>query len=55
MPLPLWNKEIFDNIIKLVDETIKNNEKFETLDDYIMKMYNLSPEEIIYIKKFNSK
>lgn len=55
MPLPLWNKEIFDNIIKLVDETIKNNEKFEILDDYIMKMYNLSPEEIIYIKKFNSK
>ena len=55
MPLPLWNKEIFDNIIKLVDETIKNNEKFEILDAYIMKMYNLSPEEIIYIKKFNSK
>jgi len=55
MPLPLWNKEIFDYIIKLVDETIKNNEKFEILDDYIMKMYNLSPEEIIYIKKFNSK
>jgi tRNA1(Val) A37 N6-methylase TrmN6 len=55
MPLPLWNKEIFDNIIKVVDETIKNNEKFEILDDYIMKMYNLSLEEITYIKKFNSK
>lgn len=53
MPLPLWDKEIFNNIIKLVDETIENNEKFEILDNYIMKQYSLSPEEINYIKNFN--
>ncbi len=53
MPLPLWNKKIFDNIIELVDETVKNNEKFEILDNYIMKQYSLSPQEINYIKKFN--
>lgn len=50
MPLPLWDKEIFNNIIKLVDETIENNEKFEILDNYIMKQYSLSPEEINYFK-----
>ncbi|PIU08954.1 MAG: restriction endonuclease subunit M [Candidatus Moranbacteria bacterium CG08_land_8_20_14_0_20_34_16] len=53
MPLPLWDKEIFNNIIKLVDETIENNEKFEILDNYIMKQYSFSPEEINYIKNFN--
>lgn len=53
MPLPLWDKEIFNNIIKLVDETIENNEKFEILDNYIMKQYSLSSEEINYIKNFN--
>lgn len=53
MPLPLWDREIFNNIIKLVDETIENNGKFEILDDYIMKQYSLSLEEINYIKNFN--
>ncbi|MBU2025335.1 N-6 DNA methylase [Patescibacteria group bacterium] len=53
MPLPLWDKEIFNNIIKLVDETIENSEKFEILDNYIMKQYSLSLEEINYIKNFN--
>ena len=53
MPLPLWDKEIFNNIIKLVDETIEKNGKFEILDNYIMKQYALSLEEISYIKNFN--
>jgi len=52
MPLPLWDKEIFDKIIKLADEAIENN-KFEKLDDYIMSQYSLSSEEISYIKNFN--
>lgn len=55
MPLPLWDKEIFNNIIKLVDEAIENNEKFEILDNYIIKQYSLSPEEINHIKNFNTK
>lgn len=53
MPLPLWDKEVFNNIIKLVDETIENSEKFKILDNYIMKQYSLSLEEISYIKNFN--
>lgn len=52
MPLPLWSKETFDKIIKLVDETIENG-RFETLDDYIMNQYPLSLKEINYIKDFN--
>lgn len=53
MPLPLWSEKTFDSIIKFADQTIKNNDKFGVLDDYIMKQYSLSAEEINYIKNFN--
>lgn len=53
MPLPLWSDKIFDSIIKFADETIKNSDKFGVLDDYIMKQYSLSAEEINYIKNLN--
>ncbi len=55
MPLPLWNEKIFDNIIKLVDETIKDENNFDILDDYILKQYALTQEEINHIKNFNNK
>ncbi|MCK9580539.1 MAG: N-6 DNA methylase [Methanoregula sp.] len=53
MPLPIWSKKTFNDIIKLVDETIEKNDKFCVLDDYIMNQYPLSPEEINHIKNFN--
>jgi len=53
MPLPLWNEEIFNNIVKLVDEVRNNIIEFEKLDDYIMAQYRLSIKEINHIKHFN--
>ena len=53
LPLPLWDEKTFNKIIKLVDETIENANKFEVLDDYIMSQYTLYPKEINYIKNFN--
>lgn len=53
MPLPFWSEKIFNNITKLVSETMENHNNFEALDDYIMKQYSLSPKEINYIKNFN--
>ena len=53
LPLPLWDKKTFSEIIKLVDETIQDNNSFEKLDDYIMNKYSLSSKEIDYIKEFN--
>src|SRR3989338_1014310 len=55
MPLPPWSDKIFNDIIKLVDETIKDKNNFEILDDYILKQYDLTQEEINYIKNFNNK
>jgi len=53
MPLPLWDKESFSEIIKLVDEIINGEEGFEKLDNYVMNKFNLSREEKNYIIKFN--
>ena len=53
MPLPLWDKVTFSEIIKLVDEIIDKGDKFEELDSFIMKKYSLSSQEITYIKEFN--
>lgn len=53
MPLPLWDKKTFSEIIKLVDEIIDKGDKFEELDNFIMKKYSLSSQEINYIKEFN--
>ncbi len=53
MPLPLWDKKTFSEIIKLVDETIKNKSNFEKLDNYIMDKFVLSSKEKKYINKFN--
>ena len=53
MPLPLWDEEVFNNIVKLVDEVRNNKIEFEILDNYIMMQYNLSTKEINHIKHFN--
>jgi tRNA1(Val) A37 N6-methylase TrmN6 len=53
MPLPLWDKKTFSKIIKLVDETMKDKNNFEKLDNYIMDEFALSSKEKNYINKFN--
>jgi len=53
VPLPLWDKKTFSEIIKLVDETIKNESNFEKLDNYIMDRFTLSSKEKKYINEFN--
>ena len=52
LPLPLWNKNTFSKIIKLVDKTIQNQEYFQELDDYIISKFSLLQKEKTYIKKF---
>jgi len=53
MPLPLWNKKTFSEIIRMVDGIVKNKGDFKELDNYIMEKFNLSSKEKNYIKEFN--
>jgi tRNA1(Val) A37 N6-methylase TrmN6 len=53
MPLPLWDKKTFSEIVKMVDKIIVNKGDFEELDNYIMEKFNLSLKEKSYIKDFN--
>ena len=53
LPLPLWDEEVFNNIVKLVDEVRNNKIEFEILDNYIMMQYDLSTKEINHVKHFN--
>ncbi len=53
MPLPLWDKKTFFEIIKSVDKIIKNKVGFEELDNYIADKFSLSLKERNYIKEFN--
>lgn len=53
MPLPFWDKKTFSEIIKLADETTKDKNNFEKLDNYIMDKFILSSKEKKYINEFN--
>jgi len=53
MPLPLWDKKTFSEIIKMVDEIIGGNDNFVKLDNYIMDKYALTSKEKNYLKEFN--
>lgn len=53
MPLPLWDKKIFEEIIEMVDLIIKDKTIFEKLDNYVMDRYALSSKEKNYLKEFN--
>jgi len=53
MPLPLWDKKTFSKIIRLVDETLKDENNFLQLDNYIMDKFALSLKEKKYINEFN--
>ena len=51
LPLPLWNKKTFLKITELVDRVIKNQIKFQDLDDYIINQFSLSKKEKNYINE----
>lgn len=53
MPLPLWDKKTFSEIIRMVDGIIEDKGDFKELDNYIMEKFNLSSKEKNYIKKFS--
>lgn len=53
MPLPLWDKKVFERIIEMVDSVIEGKTVFEKLDNYIMDRYVLSLKEKSYIKEFS--
>jgi len=53
LPLPLWDKKTFEEIIEMVDLIIKNEPIFEKLDNYIMGKYALLSKEKKYLKGFN--
>jgi len=53
MPLPLWDKEVFSKIVKITNQIIAGENKFNELDDFIMEKYSLSAKEKEYIKGFN--
>lgn len=53
MPLPLWDKKTFEEIIEMVDSIIKDKTIFEKLDNYIMDKYTLTSKEKNYLKEFN--
>lgn len=51
LPLPLWDKKTFTKITKLVNEVIKDQRKFQELDDCITKKFSLSEKERNHINK----
>ncbi len=50
LPLPLWGKKEMDEIVNRVDKIIKKQGDVEALDNYIMRLYGLSTNEIDYIR-----
>ncbi len=42
MPLPLWDEKVFNDIVKLVDKVIEDENNFKKLDSYIIKTFALS-------------
>lgn len=53
LPLPLWDRKTFNEIVGMVDKIIKNQSASEALDDYIMDKYPLSVKDKNYIKEIN--
>ncbi len=51
LPLPLWNKDIFDDICNMTDEVIKGKNNADDLDKFIMGKFNLKEDEIEYIQR----
>jgi len=49
LPLPLWEKTVFDKIVSMVDKIIDSEDFYDELDACIMKSFDLSQEEIDYV------
>ena len=52
MPLPLWNKQIFSDIVKMADTLLEGRGSFQDLDNYIMNQFSFSEKEKKYIKLY---
>lgn len=50
LPLPLWEKEVFDSIIRMVDRVIQGGKEFSVLDDYILEQFDFAKDEKSYIQ-----
>ena len=51
LPLPLWDKKTFSKIIKLADQVIKNQSKWQELDSYITNKFSLLKKEKNYLNE----
>ncbi|HHV65264.1 MAG TPA: N-6 DNA methylase [Peptococcaceae bacterium] len=52
LPLPLWDKEVLEQIASLVDQILQGNDRFPALDDYILDQFGFTSEEKKYIRFF---
>lgn len=50
LPLPLWDRETFEAIVRMTDRILDGEEEFGQLDLYVMKKFGLTENEIEYIK-----
>ena len=50
LPIPLWNRQTFSQIIKLVDKVLRNQDKFQELNDLIINKFSLTEKEKTHIK-----
>lgn len=51
LPLPLWDKKVFNKICNLVDQIMASKNEFDKLDNLIMKNFMLNNGEINYIRR----
>lgn len=56
LPLPLWEKEVFDRIIEMVDWVLQGEKEIAvTLDSYLMEQFGISPSDREYINSYTNQ
>lgn len=50
LPLPLWEKSVFDKIISMANKLIDGEDCYDELDAYVLKSFGFSQDEIDYIE-----
>lgn len=50
LPLPFWPDDVYSHIADLADKLINGEDQYTELDDYIMALFELTPEECRYVK-----
>ena len=53
LPIPNWSESTLQAISTMVDEIINGKEDMERLDEFIMNEFELSADEVDYIKTTN--